>query len=256
MTMTKKELLDQVDVLNKRIAQLENGDENNGTAMATTAGQPSDNHALGRIAAAMGIDEDHLDDGIRVEDALASAINHDLRLRDKLRSDLQATRMALQRVAAAHGVQKWDADGTEIIEKAQRWRAFGSAILRRIGALEASDPTSKLSTVVKFVRLDELSAVYAQFNGSADLAAWLATLPSDASNLAMFDAAAAQLPAGSPDVDQADGELITPDDVTGDADHKRINALITRVAGSTVATASLLKMINFVLIPHLRRVGA
>lgn len=296
---TKQELSDELALLRERnevleedkkrlIADLNGERENRGappygsdeTALATTGQQAADT-PLNQLALAMGINEDHMDEGERVEDAMAKAINHDRKIREEMRGELAAARMVINRIAAIMGVQKWDADGSEIVEKAQRWVGFAGALKKRIRVLETCSTPSYSSQALRLARLEEVTAIYAQFMGTGDLARWLATIPNDTATAATL-AAAEPLAPGTPSAEPEDDDLITLGDlqrfigVTEEAPRGgewaalrdfptegfqpvlkpgKVADLLVRASRSTVAMEAVYKMLNLVILPHLRKIG-
>lgn len=72
-------------------------------------------------------------------DSLAEAMSFGRRAEAELLEEVTRLRMIVQRVASAMQVPSWDKDGTEIIERAQRWDQARYLLKRRIGELESSN---------------------------------------------------------------------------------------------------------------------
>lgn len=272
---TKQELTDENEALrakNEHLARLlaehdvRDASPVDETALATTGQQIADT-PLNQLALAMGISDEHMEDGERVQDAMAKAIEHDRKIREEMRSALAAARLVINRLASIMGVQKWDADGSELIEKAQRWVGFAGDLKRRIKALETATIGSYGANCLRYARIEEVTAMYARFMGTGDLAQWLATIPSDVSTVAMMDAAE-PLPPGLPENDPEDGKALTMDDVrdlvgaavaaVADGVVRPIKAdtIFARMETSAVAMQTLAQVINLVILPHLRKIGA
>lgn len=296
---TKQELTDEITALREKNTQLEaanaalladlNGDgakpyqpDETALAVADASGVGVENVALDRLALAMGVNPDHMEDCERVEDSLAKAIEHDRKLRETLGGDLAAARLVINRMAAIFNVQKWDADGSEIVEKAQRWVGFGHDLKRRLKALETAFIGSVGANALRFARIEEVTAMYARFMGTGDLAKWLATIPSDVSTVAMMDAAD-PAPVGLPESEPEDRDAISASElrkfigVTDEATKAgewaalrdlpsegfqpklhpgKVANLLVRAYRSNVAMETLLKVLNLVILPHLRKIGA
>jgi hypothetical protein len=283
---TKQELTDELEALRTKNEQLERllaeheerGDGSAETALATTGPQAADT-PLNQLALAMGISDDVMEEGERVEDAMAKAITHDRKIREEMRGELAAARMVINRLAAIMGVQKWDADGSEIVEKAQRWVGFGGDLKRRIKVLETAIIGSYASNCLRYARIEEVTAMYARFMGTGDLAGWMATIPSDVSTVAMIEAASYP-PPGSPQCEPEDADLVTVDDLRrfiGLYDERpvagewaalvghlgfhpelkpgNVARLLVKAHRSLVAMDTLTKMLNLVILPHLRKIG-
>lgn len=69
-------------------------------------------------------------------DTFAEAMAHNAGERRHLGDELTRARTLLSRIASAMQVETWDADGTELLEKVQRWDTFRVILKRRIAAFE------------------------------------------------------------------------------------------------------------------------
>lgn len=260
-----------IDDLNREIAALEDEIATFEEPLESTelAVQGDHTHpAVERMALAMNV---HVEDGQPVEDALAAAINHDLKLRETLTEDLRKARMVVNRLAAIHGVTKWNADGDEIVEKAQRWAGFAGAIKRRLKGLLAVGTPSYSSAALREARVSELSGVYTMLTGPADLSAWVASMPTEVSNRAMVEAV--DLPPGTPGTDPDEDKNLTAShvrslmmciesrspgaflDTTGRTITEAVVALsaFRAVLDSQVSMDALLNLFNLVILPRARR---
>lgn len=64
-------------------------------------------------------------------DTFAQAWEHNSKMRDHLGDELKGARMIIQRIANALQVQSYDQDGTELIERVQRWENLKYTLKRR-----------------------------------------------------------------------------------------------------------------------------
>jgi hypothetical protein len=72
--------------------------------------------------------------------SLGQAIAHDHAQSTELRDSLTQARTIVNRLAAVMQVDKWDKDGTELLERAQRWEGWKHELKQRIRSLRATPP--------------------------------------------------------------------------------------------------------------------
>jgi hypothetical protein len=68
-------------------------------------------------------------------DSLAQAVAHNSKVRDELNRELAKSRAVIGRIAAAMQIGEWDADGSQLIERTQRWEFFKHTLSKRIKEL-------------------------------------------------------------------------------------------------------------------------
>lgn len=274
----KKELRQENLELRQRLEDFEAENEKlreRGGQLARQDVPPVRSGVLGRVAAELGVSGDGADleggiieaidriknpdgdfgDGPQVTkgDSLAQAIEHNAAERKELLRGVTAARAIVQRVAGALGVGQWDADGTEIIEKAQRWAMFAHAIKRR-GEQYIKAGLPALASAMR-VLLVELVA-------PKDLAKFVAKLPEVPESV--LETAVATSRGDAPALER----LITYQDVgyikTALRDHRTFPTggvrpmvglldLFTELDQSEQATEEFCMMMNLVVLPHLRR---
>ncbi len=110
------------------------------------------------------------------------------------RDELAKARLVINRVAGAMQIDRWDADGTELIERAQRWNTFQVMLRRRTQALAASG---------RFEVAAELRSQLALLMSKPEHEAWVRSLPDGAASDAVVQAfeRGAQYPATMADLD-------------------------------------------------------
>lgn len=276
----KKELREENAELRQRVRDLE-GRAGQPTALERVDGssRPLANTpaVLEKVAAELGI-ESHGDVDIGVEilsaidriknpdgdfgdgpqvtkgDSLAQAIEHNAAERQELHRGVAAARMIVQRVAGALGVIQWDADGTEILEKAQRFGTFAYALKRR-GEQYVKQGLLTWAGVVRVILIELVAP--------KDLAKFVAQLPEAPQS--MVDQATEPAPPTEDQLSLRDVQTITNAlsnsagtspaafDERGRSDSARLRSLFVEITNSTEATASFRTMMNLVILPHVRR---
>jgi len=107
-------------------------------------------------------------------DSLAQAIEHGHAQTADLRDGATQARMIVNRIAAVMQIGKWDADGTELLERAQRWENWKHELKQRIRVLRtafgsAASEDSRLNRHIA----DELDRHLARLMAPKELADWL-----------------------------------------------------------------------------------
>ncbi len=100
-------------------------------------------------------------------DSLAQALRHNMAEAQHLHTELKRGRDLLGRLASAMQIGTWDADGTELLERVQRWESFKHVISRRIRELRAV-PTSTNDAIA-----DELQVHLTRLMATKEYAKWL-----------------------------------------------------------------------------------
>lgn len=107
-------------------------------------------------------------------DSLADAIMHGHAQASDLRDATTQARMIVNRIAAVMQIGTWDKDGTELLERAQRWENWKYEIMQRIRALRATPGVLLLSgDPVNGCIADELDRHLQRMLAPSDLARWL-----------------------------------------------------------------------------------
>ena len=208
-------------------------------------------------------------------DSLAGAIEHNRTQRAELDTALTRSRAIVNRVAASLQVGQWDADGTEIVEKAQRWAVFAFWLKKRVKELRDemrlhADPTFQHAVAL---RIGELDTVLTALVAPKDLARYVTskpateTLPKSALELAEME-----MP--KPTNTFLDAHFNTSDlailrllvgigceqvERTPAADRGRVDTVarilnvLTAVRDSALVTNEFLSMMNLFILPLLRK---
>ena len=242
------------------------GDRGGERAMAIrTRGSDPVSKDVENIATAMNV---HVEDGEHVGDALARAIDHDLKLRDHLADQLRQSRMVINRVAAILNVQKWDEDGSEIIEKAQRWSVFSHSLLARLRTavqdreaalhgLVAGDENSSLwatamansrEAAYADARVSELRAVIAQLVGSAEFAAMVSKMPTKA-----VPPSIAQIADTTTEIVPLSVSNLGTLKISGDSKSARLIEVLESIFASAVMRGEFLQILNLIFLPRLQK---
>ncbi len=191
-------------------------------------------------------------------DSLSEAIAHNRAAQRNLELELDKARGIIQRVAGAMQIGQWDADGTELVERAQRWDGFKHALRKSLDVWRArassfasndGDPTGAIVL--------ELSGFLALLTSHKDLAAWLKNKPKVAASEITLSLAS----------ERVTGQLFSTENL-GDiviclqqTDVDRAGSLWTRdkmtaIECSRVARDEFINLMNLVILPILARQGA
>jgi len=210
---------------------------------------------LGRIRALKGTGDIGESDNPQVSkgDSLQQAMQHNSSMRQHLDSAVTRARAIIARIAAAMQIATWDDDGTELIEKIQRWETYKHVMSRRIKNLRkpgADDAENKVNQAMS----DELETHLAQVMAPKEFAKWLENKPRGTVNTkAVMDLVAA--PATPP------GEFLMSDltDLTALLKNtdgtvsSKARELLVEVNTSTVAAGEFVRLMNLVILPIVAR---
>jgi hypothetical protein len=191
-------------------------------------------------------------------DSLAQAIEHNLAQAQVLQAELVRNRGIVGRVAAAMQISQWDADGTEIIEKIQRWESFKHVLSKRIRDLRASATTSHS---IHIAVADELEAHLARLMAPKEFAKWLETKPKGTVSPAVAELASSPAAAFEPFTEKHLADLaaglrepVHLDGHGGGRDSLRyLDETFWDLAHSGAAGGELVRLMNLVVLPLLAR---
>lgn len=200
-------------------------------------------------------------------DSLAEAIVHNQKERSDLSTGLAQARNIVNRLAGALNVPLWNADGDEIVEKAQRFGVFAYWLRKRLHAADAqvdAFTTSPLPVVpradVEKAVADELRTILSALISDKELARILQNKPVKVSKT-ILDLAETPAPSGTTYLDHA----FDPDDVmwihqelkkVSTTRHPRVDQLFLvfeRMAKSAAATEEFVSLMNAIVLPVLRK---
>jgi hypothetical protein len=187
-------------------------------------------------------------------DTLAEAMVQNRDERATLLDSLTTSRGIVNRVAAALNVSQWNADGIEIVEKAQRWSGFVYALKIRLRNLTEQN----LHTIEQLARISEVSAIISQLSAPTTLAKWVADHPASVIPPSVVDTASE--PAITRDLLRASDVSFIADAISDyetplHSLKSSLCILLRAMAESPAVTSEFISMMNLIIIPYLRRLG-
>lgn len=175
--------------------------------------------------------------------SLVEAMAHGRQLEHGLREELTRARSIIGRVAGALQVSQWDADGTEIVERAQRVEKAKHELRRVISVLRASSQFDQQPQIV-----DMVSSVLATLTSTAAVMKFLENKPA---------AVRAMETAPTPDLGRF--RALATDDVLkiGSIGHEPDlqDVLLALRSGPAGVLADFVTFMNLVIIPRLAILG-
>lgn len=190
-------------------------------------------------------------------DTLGEAISHNRAAQQSLELELGKAREIIQRLAGAMQISQWDVDGTELVERAQRWDGFKHALRKSLDVwrARASSPDLGAGTNPTGAIVLELSGFLALLTSHSSLAAWLKNKPKVASDALLSVASDPPLTTFSK---ESLSDIVTCLHATevDRAGSSWTVAKMTSVMDSSVASAEFVNLMNLVILPILARQGA
>lgn len=193
--------------------------------------------------------------------SLGQAIAHDHAQAAELREGAALARTIVARLAAVMQIDKWDKDGTELLERAQRWEGWKHELKRRIRALRASGLNQAEFDFNKGIA-DELQRQLERLMSGKEMADWLKA--NEKAGAVKVDAGPPALP--YPFEFRADdvplmqvahikasmdtGTTMGPRALTRWSD---LGNTFTEIAASRVATEEFARTMNLIVLPILAR---
>lgn len=195
-------------------------------------------------------------------DSLADAVAHGHQQNHELRERHRNASMIVQRVAAVLQVAKVDDDGTEILERVQRWEHLKHAFKRRIRELRrpavrvSPEDEQRLTAVA-----DELEHHLAELLSRQELADWIKSKPTGIVSKAISELAATPPTAPYPFAfDKLDTNRIAValdgerQEKPSDADRiDKIIEVFDEIHESRTADDEFVRLMNIVILPMLAR---
>lgn len=211
------------------------------------------------------IASDGLDPNLTKGDSLAQAIEHNAGMRAHLEAELRSCRMIVQRIAATLQVPKFDIDGTELLEKVQRWENLKYTIRKRRN--DRLKSTGLLSDALSGDAVAaELGFLLTFLVAPKTLSEWLATKPPMVASDAVLALAAE--PAAPPQfgpMSVRDLMIITNYLQTSNpssktpipcSDASKLCEMFEMLVTSRTAATEMVNLINLIVIPLLNRQAA
>lgn len=194
-------------------------------------------------------------------DSLAEAMSHGRQAEAKLLEEVTRLRLIVQRIAGAMQVPSWDRDGTEIIEKAQRWDQARYAIKRRITELEpcssGTDCPDAQHHQPNEAAAAELRYMLGLLASPRDVAKWLANKPKATVTSQVLDVLEKPTDLGTfKPLVPADVLTLARMTVAGERDGSDvgvIEATFSALARSVTASAEFCDLVNLIILPILAR---
>jgi len=181
-------------------------------------------------------------------DTLAEAIAHNAKTGRHLNEELTRNRSIVNRVAAAMQIPQWDADGTELLERIQRWESFKYQLQARVKELENTGKDDAAA---------ELSTQLAVVMGGKAFSAWLKGKPPKTVN-ATVAALAIDMPTGFREFLPGDiiriHKLLT-DALERDSLTDWLRDDFHALASSVTASTEFCRLMNLVVLPLLVKQG-
>lgn len=199
------------------------------------------------------ISEDTGNRRISKGDSLAQAIEHNLGQLQHMETELVRNRGIVGRVASAMQIGQWDAEGTEILEKVQRWETFKHVLGRRIRELDGAARADQSDPVPGPIAR-ELESHLARLMAPKEFAKWLENKPKGTVSAAVAEVAALPVP---------EFTAFTVQHLTHLANHVRepvhgdnriyLDETIWDVAHSATASEEFVRLMNLVILPIVAR---
>jgi hypothetical protein len=194
-------------------------------------------------------------------DSLAQAIQHNVAQAQHLSDELTRARALLGRVAGALQVGQWDADGTEILEKVQRWESLKHALRRRIRELRTLHETWRTESDDVLDIADELQALLARLMAPKDLAKWLDGKPSGVASptvaaLATIHAPTPLRPFTLTDLARLSNCARSANGGANTDELQWLPRTMAAIAASIVVSGEFVNLMNLVILPALTRLRA
>lgn len=202
-------------------------------------------------------------------DSLAEAMSFGRKAEANLLEEVTRLRLIVQRVASAMQVPSWDKDGTELIERAQRWDQARYMVKRRIVELESSNGSREGGVpCVETAARDHAAATELRFMlgllaSPKDIAKWLANKPKAVVTSQVLDVL--EKPTGI----EPFGELTPSDTVmlsesltegatlylqdSVAARQRNLCKVFTALARSVTASTEFCDLVNLIILPILAR---
>lgn len=182
-------------------------------------------------------------------DSLATAIEHNLKTSQHLGDELRRSREIIARIAGALQISAWDADGTELVERVQRYYSLKHHISRRTKELYKGNTTQQFAAT-------ELQLLLAKIMSNKELAKWLEGKPAGAVNEAVLEAGESpSTPEFRPFVH---GDIVRLEQMF--ANNKGDDPLVTwlhddlnGIVRSRAASEELVRLMNLIVLPIVAR---
>lgn len=195
-------------------------------------------------------DVDSDDRGLAKGDTLAQAVAHGRGREHQLLADLTQARATLSRIASALQIQgKIDEDGTEILERVQRFANLKYTLKGRLAEMrKIANPAHEASRWA----IDELRFVLSLIVAPQVLAGWIANKPAGAATAAVLEQAEIAPAVPSLTFTALDIQSIS---IRMQDYHNfpKLIDLLNRLSKSVVASIELVHFMNLIIIPLLDR---
>lgn len=184
------------------------------------------------------------------QDTLTDIVRANNRERAELNVTSARTNTILSRVASALGVPRWDHDGTEILEKAQRFTTYSHWLKQRLKGYEA-----KSNNATEIILAEEVRTVLAAFVAPEHLSKYIIERKPSAITLAM--AAAAEEPAPEYKLmNRADLLELRDASAAHAAERGKVAPpWLAMIARSEMVSNDFVDLVNLVILPALQRAG-
>jgi hypothetical protein len=202
-------------------------------------------------------------------DSLAEAMSFGRQAEAALLEEVTHLRLIVQRVASAMQVPAWDKDGTEIIERAQRWDQARYMLKRRIVELESSNGSRESGApCVETAGRDHAAATELRYMlgllaSPRDIAKWLANKPKATVTSQVLDVI--ERPTGIDPFDEltpsdtvmlseslTEGATLYLQDSVA-ARQRNLCKVFTALARSVTASTEFCDLVNLIILPILAR---
>lgn len=196
---------------------------------------------------------------VTTTDSLAQAIEHNRAQRQDLEDALIASRAVINRIAGAMQIDRWDADGTELVSRAQRWNSFKVTLTSIANQWRGrpADETVPAATVAQ-----QFQALLTTLVSTREFARWLENKPktlvvSQALHEAVTNPPEPVFgPFGPGDIMRLQHAISVSLDVLHQpptALEEYLDKVFTALAASTVASKEFCDLMNLIILPILAR---
>jgi len=197
-------------------------------------------------------------------DTLAQAIQHNARQRTHLDAELTRNRKIVGNIAGAMqiSVTDIDADGSQLVERIQRWETFKHILTRRIRELLTGEKTPTDDQNVAIA--EELQTLLSLIMSSQEFVKWQRGKPARVvkpavASLGNVEPTQATFPAFTAKASLQLTSLVVSGSVAPGADTpeaRYVAEIVTKMSASNAATEEFVRLMNLVILPILARLNS
>lgn len=178
----------------------------------------------------------------------AAVLRHDARQIQHLTEEVTRARMLIARIAAAMQIDKWDEDGTELLERAQRWDSFRHRLMRSANEWRSQPAATMVDAATVAAHLEFLLC---EVIASKEHGRWLQNKPKTVLTPTIMSLLDHQPGIGTwrrwEPMDVTDVAAIVDRGTSG----LTVAATFNAIAASAIATGEFVHLMNLVILPIL-----